>query len=273
MRQITQSFLLTCFLALLSQPALAGDDEISIVGGVAYNLKSSEFTVGNKPFTPEFTTLDWSLIAAYKSFYVKGSFDQSIKDHIQINNTPGNSGQPDNSGLILGREDISITLGYRVLDSLSLFAGYTSGETSGITTGSINAQGGGVVTFQTTGISFKQEGSFIGASYSYFLQDSGSFSFSMAYANLDGDIVFNNSETDLTTGTTTISVNNITGTSTGASYAITWTDQFSEDMLYNIALKSVRYKFDGPAPVAPDFEDNDFDDNYNILSIGFSKYF
>ena len=274
MHKITKNLLSGCIFALFTQPVLAEDDEVSIIGGMGYNIKRAEFSVGNKPFKPEFTTVDLSIIAAYKSFYVKAGFDQSIKDHFQINNTPSSDGRIDNGIIQLQREDADITIGYNVINNISIFAGYTRGETSGISTTSIDINGSGPTLetsiFHST-LSFKQTGPFIGASYSYYLQDSGAFNFSLAYADLDGDIVFSEAKTFFTTAETTLSSFEIQGKSTGLSYGVTWTDQFSENMLYNISLKIKRYKFDGP--LAPGGDDFDFDDNYNIVSISFSKFF
>ena len=87
MRLVINRSTLAVLLVSLSLPALAEDDDISIVGGVSYNWKNEDFKISGKPFKPEFTTVDWSLIAAYKSVYVKVNFDQSIKDSFQIDNS------------------------------------------------------------------------------------------------------------------------------------------------------------------------------------------
>ena len=275
MRNTIIRFLLACFFLSSSQVVLAEDDEVSIVGGVAYNLKNEDFKVGNKPFKPEFTTLEWSVIAAYKSSYVKFSFDQSIKDHVLIDKSPNDGGGLSNEPFFFSREDIGITVGYSVLDNVSLFVGYTRGETSVVSTGGFRSQediGFGaddyLVNIQAKVL---EQGPFIGASYSYYLRDSGSFSFSAAYAQLDGEFAFKNSFTSLTDGSVVIEELLLKGDASGFSFSIVWTDQFSEDMLYNIGLKTTRYEFD--APLAPNGDDFDFNDNYEIFSIGFSKFF
>jgi hypothetical protein len=275
MRQITKSFFLACFFVSLSQPVLAEDDEVSIVGGVAYNLKNEDFDIAGKPFKPEFTTIDWSIIAAYKSSYVKFNFDQSIKDSVQIDNSTGDGGSVDNQALLFSREDIGLTFGYSVLDNLSLFVGYTRGETSGtgISGYRFESVSGGLdegllVHLQ---VRIKEQGPFVGASYNYYLQDSGSFSFSVAYAQLDGEVSVKESITRINNGVVIYNNQIAKGDADGLSYSITWIDQFSEDMLYNISLKVTDYTFD--APEIPGEDSFDFDDTYNIFSIGFSKFF
>ena len=285
MRPITKSLLLSCCFAFLSQSVFAEDDEVSIVGGAAYSFKRTQFDISGKAFKPEYTTIEWSVIAAYQSFYVKAGFDQSIKDHVQINNTPsGGGGSNDNSGIAFSRDDINITFGYSLLDNLSLFAGYTQGETVGVLGGQMRVDSSFPFTlaipqvlFTTQEVSFKQKGPYLGVSYSYYLQDSGSFNFSLAYASLDGDVFFKETSTQISPATAagnpgdvTNQVNEVDGESTGLSYGVTWTDQFSEGMLYSLSLKTVRYKFEEPS-LGPD--NLNFDDIYNIFSIGFSKFF
>jgi hypothetical protein len=275
MRQITKSLLLTCFFVFLSQPVLAEDDEVSIVGGVAYNLKNEDFDIAGKPFKPEFVTLEWSVIAAYKSSYVKFSFDQSIKDFATIDNAPNSGGNIDNQTILFSRKDISLTFGYSVLDNMSIFVGYTRGETSGTGIAGYRFEGG--IAFpddaiiSNLSISIKESGPFVGASYSYYLQDSGSFSFSLAYAQLDGEVSILTTATSVANGAVTFDSQVAKGDADGISYSVTWTDQFSEDTLYNISLKTTNYKFD--APEIPGEDSFDFDDTYNIFSIGFSKFF
>ena len=275
MCQITKSLLLICFFAILSQPVLAEDDEVSIVGGVAYNLKNEDFDIGGKPLKAEFTTLEWSVIAAYKSSYLRFSFDQSIKDHFLIDNSPDGGGGLSNEPFLFSREDIGLTIGYSVLDNVSLFVGYTRGETNVAVISGYRSNediGFGQEALLTNiQANVLEQGPFVGASYSYYLEDSGSFSFAMAYAELDGEFSMRTAFTRMVNGQVVIENLMLKGDASGFSFSIVWTDQFSEDMLYNIGLKTTRYKFDGP--LAPNGDDFDFDDVYNIFSIGFSKFF
>lgn len=274
MLNFIRRFILSCFVMCFAQIVLAEDGEVSVVGGVAYNLKNVEFNIGEKPFAPEFVTLDWSVIAAYQSYYVKFNYDQSVKDYFQINNTPSGGGGNDTGSILLEREDVGITFGYSITDNASLFGGYTRGETSGIATGSYESN---LATFpadskfRNSTVSFKEDGPFIGVSYSHYLKSSGSFSFSAAYAQLDGEVVIDGAETALDTGVTTFSSDAITGDANGFSYSVTWSDQFSDSVLYNISLKSTKYKFD--APLTSSGDSFDFDEIYKIFSIGFSKFF
>ncbi len=270
MRPAIKRFILACFVISISQSASAEDDEISIVGGVAYNWKNEDFKINGKPFKPEFTTVDWSLIAAYRSFYVKVNFDQSIKDSFQIDNSASGSGTPDNQAILFSRDDIGLTFGYSVLDNVTVFAGFTRGETEGAGTGQIIDEGTGPA-FSTVSISIIEQGPFVGASYSYYLHNSGSLSFSLAYAKLDGEVMLRNASTLIATRATTFNSQVAKGDADGLSYSVTWTDLFAENILYNIGFKQTDYKFDAPEVVGQD--SSDFDDTYLTFFIGLSKFF
>lgn len=266
---------LICLVVSFVRPANAEKDEITVVGGVTYSVKKEDFTVGGRPFSPEFRTLEWSVITAYQSSYLKFNIDQSIKDHFQITSSASGDGSIETSLMMLRREDIGLTYGYSVLDNVSLFVGYTSGETSGTITGSYRADTNnpfpGNSKIADTEFSFKETGPFVGASYSYYFHNSGSLSFSLAYAQLDGEVVIRNIETLIDTGATTSNSSTIEGDANGLSYSLTWMDRFSEDMRYSIMFKKTSYEFDGPLDANGD--DFDFDDIYEIFSIGFTKFF
>jgi len=85
------------------------------------NNKSLEFEVGdNLPVNPVFNTLDIALNSAVDKLYLSLSYGASI-DNASIS-----SGQAD---LEFSRTDLSITAGYRLNESLSVFGGFLSGET------------------------------------------------------------------------------------------------------------------------------------------------
>ena len=260
---------ITCLFTMLSHTALAEEDDISIVGSVSYNWKNEDFTIGGKPFKPEFTTVDWSIIAAYKSAYVKVNFDQSIKDSLQIDNSSSGS-TPDNQAIYFGRDDSVITLGYSAADNITVFAGYTRGVTEGVGTGQIIDEGTGPA-FSTLTINITEKGPFVGASYSYYMKDSGSFSFVVAYAQLDGEVLLRSANTLIDTQVTTFNSQVANGDVDGLSYSISWSDYFAENIQYYISLKQTDYKFDVPEVAGED--SFDFDDTYLALSIGLSKFF
>jgi len=269
MQSLIKRFFLATFIVASSQPVLASDD-ISFTGGVAYNWKNEDFKIGGKPFKPEFTTVDWSLISSYKSSFVKVNYDQSIKDSFQIDNGINGGGNASNQAIFFGREDIGLTIGYNVLDSVAVFTGYTRGETKGVGTGEVFNEGSGPI-YSTLSVSIIEKGPFLGASYSYYLQDSGSLSFIVAYARLDGKVSISRADKLISTQSTTFDNQTAKGDADGLSYAIIWTNQFSENSLYHISLKTTNYKFNAPEVVSQD--SYDFNDTYTIFSIGFSRFF
>lgn len=273
-------------LLFFSNPALSADgdgflDSLTIVAGVTNIAKTADFTAGIKPFKLNFISLDWSITAAYKNFYVKMNFDESIKDHHQVNNTPNGNGGFDNGLLSMSREDNSTTIGYGVTDNISVFAGYKYGKTGGTATSNINSTtiNDGVnppfelLWTENTSLHFEEKGPFIGVNYSHALANSGAFSFSLAFASLDGEVLFRNVQPDETTGLMTVFRNDLTpGDTTGLSFSISWTDQLVESINYTVALKTTRYEFDSEQAADPNGE-LDTDLIFNNLSIGFSKFF
>lgn len=210
------------------------------------------------------------MIAAYKSVYIKFNFDQSIKDHFLIDNSPEGGGSVANQPIFFSREDAGITIGYSVLENGSVFAGYTSGEIRGLGIGEVQDNPTAPAIKYLT-VKINEKGPFVGISYSYYLQDSGSFSFSVAYAQLDGEVSVVSSAKEIFSGAVTVSNEESKGDANGLSYSVTWSDQFSEEMLYNMGLKTTFYEYRSSLPASGN--SLDFDDKYTIFSIGFSKFF
>lgn len=254
-------------------PAEGGDDSVTVIGSAAYIFKNSELTVSGQQLEPQYTSVEWAVVLAYKNLYSRFSFDQSLKGHTEVNNNTNADGEIENSILTLEREDAAFTLGFSISDSMSVFAGYKSGETSGIN-GSVlrtfnpGSPEGTIVV--NSDISFKEDGPFIGFSYTYFTQNTGSVNLSIAYADLDGEVTIASPELD-TNDEIFIQTQKTTGDNTGLSYSISWTDRFLETINYTIGLNIIRYTFEGPP--LPNGDDFSFDNNFTNFSIAFSKIF
>jgi len=284
MNRAIQSLLLLWFVISYSQFVISAetdDDPVTVVGGVAYIFKTSDFTVSNKAFKPQYTSLDWSAVLAYKSFYTRVNFDQSIRGHTEIDNSLENDGSINSGILTLDREDIAVTFGYSLFDSISVFAGYKRGETSGALGGQLRGFNPDPITnkpvdflIENTEVSFKENGPFIGIGYTYFTQKSGSINFSVAYADLDGEALLFVPELDAS-GSKFIVPVQILGDTTGLSYSLSWTDMFSEDMNYTIGINIIRYEFDAPLlnTGGGNTEDFSFDENFANFSISLTKFF
>lgn len=270
MIQIARLLFLLCLIMLSVRPAVAEDDAVSIVGGAAFSFKNEEFELGSRPFQTEFATVELSVIAAFRSTYIKLSYDRSINDDTSLDTSINYEGNQSIASITMGREETSLTIGYNFTENLALLGGYTNGETSFYSANDhvMNVPGPGFLT--STGV-ITEKGPFLGVSYSHYLKDQASLSFTVAYADLDGEVASTVITTALATGVRKINSVVVQGDATGFSYAATWTDSFSESSLLHITLKLTRYEFDAPPQATgPDF---DFDDNYDTLSIGFTRFF
>lgn len=167
----------------------------------------------------------------------------------------------------IDREDMSITFGYNVYRSLNIFAGYMKGRTeikpdagcawalTDIPQTCDNDPGNGVGNFNPNGLlnlawtqkifggstyeqDYTEEGPYIGFSYAWQIADTGTLSFSAAYAKMDGEYKDNYLP----------SINYdfaFTGDSTGTSFGLTWTAPLGEYSNYFIDFREQQYEMDG----------------------------
>jgi len=135
------------------------------------------------------------------------------------------------------REDTTITLGWSIMDGVSVFTGYKYGETT--------TDGDGV-NFKET---FEEDGPFVGASYSIPFE-AGNLTFSAAYASMDGDFK-SNQEIEILTGLVNITQNSLKykGDTTGLSFGASWSGELTDNMIYTVSLKHQKYDFDSKAQV------------------------
>ena len=78
--------------------------------------------------------------------------------------------------------------GYSALDNRSLFIGDAHGETNGIGISALESDGLTITGMSYLDVTIKEKGPFVGASYIYYPDRPGSLSFSVAYAQLDGEV-------------------------------------------------------------------------------------
>jgi len=251
-------------------------DSVTIVGGAAYIIKTSELAITDTTFNPEYNSIDLSVVFVYKNFYSRVNFDQSISGDTIVDNSLDGNGEIENSIITFDREDAAITFGYSLFDNFAVFAGYKRGETSGFNGGQLRGfnqnMSGEPPDFlvSNTEFSILETGPFIVLSYTYFPEKTGSVNFSIAYANLDGDFHVTNAELD-SAGDRFLTSQTVTGDNTGLSYSLSWTDVFSENLNYTIGLNAIRYTFE--TPIIPGEDNFSFDNNFTNFSIAFSKFF
>ena len=140
------------------------------------------------------------------------------------------------------REDSSILIGYRVDKRINLFAGYMQGQTVinpspftspesqiNLTQDQLN---NGQPEYQQD---YDEDGLFAGILYLLPVQQYGSISFSLAYAQMDGQYKDNHFETPF----------NFQGDSTGISYGMTWASGLTDQITYFIDFRFQAYEMKG----------------------------
>ena len=160
------------------------------------------------------------------------------------------------------RTDLDLILAYQINSEFSVFAGYKNGETELESISREDENG------PTRDESFKQDGLFVGASYTWAFKEAGRLSLSLAYADLDADNEFVSDgdgadpgeapEFDDITGKTS-------GSSTGYSLNLTYSLPLQGNWLYRTKLRINRYEQD------IDFEGTTFsgiDENSTSLLMG-----
>lgn len=162
------------------------------------------------------------------------------------------------------RDDLDITLGYRLSNNWTVFGGYKYGNTDVEFTprdfgedeeeeeeeeeseeeeGSEESEGPGI-----TQESYKQEGPFVGVSYSWHFEKAGNLSLTLAYANLKATNAFSANTDDDDEEPEAIEFDDITGKvegdTYGFSYSLSWTMPVSSNLVFQTRFKVNDYKQD-----------------------------
>ena len=155
-------------LFTISLPA-SGEDVI-FVPSIGYGMSDFKFTrSGGGQDASRFNIIDVGLTAAYKRFYIRGYAEIPMGEEYTYG--PALIRQ-------VKREDYGYSIGYYLLENLSVFGGYSYGKTSIIALSS----GAPVYTQHL------DSGIYIGANYSIYLGKTGSVGLNLAYADMDGKL-------------------------------------------------------------------------------------
>lgn len=229
-----QKFLLTaCTTTLISSGGMAFANKELVflpyveLGIIDYSLEfdgtipipllgNADQRVENQFFF-DMSTIKGGLVVAYGDLFVN-SFYRGTSEDSDLQILP--------SGISIKwsgkREDMSISVGYKILDAVTIFAGYRESETKGSGTGNSN-------------YSFEQDGFFLGASYYLGLTDTGGLNFSFGNAWLDSELkedVFN------------IAFPDASGDGAGIKFGVAWRDSINENWSYTISAEHFRYDHD-----------------------------
>ncbi len=206
---------------MLTGTALAEDSGITFVPDIGLQYKNLSFDQNiNIPdsanasgdFSEGLFSVTGAVTLVYDKFFAKLKADQTLGSSETESTAPYAVDDAE-----IERSDFTFTLGYNVWDSVNVFAGYISGETT------IDPKGGGNATFPSVDVSladlepnyeqtYEESGFFLGASYGWGVGNAGFMSASLAYAFMDGEYSDNFSDPF-----------KFEGDSDGFSLGFTWT--------------------------------------------------
>lgn len=218
---------LSAFLGLLflapSCALYAAEKKITLVPSIAYGLSALNF-VSSTGGTDKsrFNTVNFALTVARDRLYLR------INSEIPMGNefTYGN-----NIVRQFKREDFGFSVGYYLLDNLSLFGGISYGKTSIISFDGSNSTAYPVYT------QHMDTGPFAGINYNVYLGDTSSISLSLAYAAMSGTYVVEDTD-PLNGGGGDVTDS---GSTTGYSLGLTWSDTFRGKANYFLSYKYKNY--------------------------------
>ncbi len=169
------------------------------------------------------------------------------------------------------RDDLDFTLGYQLNRNWTIFAGYKYGKTEMRFNPRDSEEDEEV---EVTNDSYRQQGPFLGASYSWRFVKAGSLSISLAYADLNSENIFtantDEEEEDEEIEEFDDLTGRVEGKTTGLSYAVNWTMPVSDNLLFQTRFKVNDYQQD----IA--FEGQSFDDidvDFTSLHVGLAYVF
>jgi len=206
-------------------------------------------------------TINFSLTAAYKRFYVAVKLERSLAENsvdVDEIRPASRSAVSDpyylnvpNHQTDVKRSDRSITAGANVWRGLNLFAGLMQGETMLIPkatcyTDPVPCTGRNLASdMEEYGAGeyhqkYTEKGPYLGGSYGWQIADEGTISASFAYARMNG--AFMDNYITYKYGDQHF---DFTGKSIGSSIGLTWTAPLGESSAYYIDLRQQRYSMHG----------------------------
>jgi|GEM_PF-1394726 len=170
------------------------------------------------------------------------------------------------------RDDLDVTLGYRISKHWTLFGGYKYGNTDVQFTPRDSEDEDEPLAI--TNESYEQKGPFLGASYSWQFERAGNLSFSIAYAKLDAFNDFSANTDEEEEDDEPIEFDDITGKvkgdTKGFSYSVSWTMPVSSNLVFQTRFKINDYKQD---IMFNNMEFSGIDERFTSLHVGLAFIF
>ncbi|VUD64011.1 hypothetical protein TDB9533_03227 [Thalassocella blandensis] len=251
--------------------------EITVVPALAYQDKQLTFeqeysgdAVNEAEFTVHLPMIYAGLTVVVDRFYVAFKIEQNLSSTSTTTDETDRSEFEesnlialDGSNVEVDRQDMTITLGYKVIDNLNLFVGYLDGKTT-LRPDPFCANPFASLPCSRTNRAFQQfflgdndfvteqavyeqtyseEGVYAGAAYGIPIADIGTITASLAYAIMDGKYKDNANDPDQDL------VNFVPfsyeGDTTGVSLGLTWTQGLGETSAYFVDMRVQSYSMDG----------------------------
>lgn len=263
MRNSIKVFIFATAMLINCISIAAEESGLTVVPGIDFGFKQSSLIVTDKntgpvPYTvsPSYTTLITSLALAYGKFYGSFSYDTPLSasnDTYSLNkNNP-----PEYLDKSYFRQESTLTLGYRLIPALNVFAGYIQSETK---IRQANYRYDTVAKkWEPTprDIFFEMSGYFSGLSANHSFEGKGTLSLSAAYAQLSGS----QTTSDGLSAATPMKTQSASGYSTSLS----WSGPMSESVFYQIGYRYARYFYY--------YSDITTEEPVRGLTFGVRKYF
>lgn len=227
-------------------------DDITVVGGFDFGFKKLRLDTGggSSVLNTNFDTINPSIALGYKSLYAILSYDTSISAERGILDA-GSSGA---DTLDFSRTDSTVTLGYRITDWLSAFAGYTRVTDHFVETTLVTITPPDKLVIDT--IDYTETGPFAGVAYTKRF-DKGNLGLSLGYAKLNGTLKFAEHPSSGFSG-------EVKGDTVGISYGLTWSGTLTGSLGYRVGIKGTRYEMKEPSTIT---------ERYTNFFIGITNYF
>ncbi|MCC8987635.1 MAG: hypothetical protein LM523_08010 [Candidatus Contendobacter sp.] len=182
----------------------------------------------------------------FGDIYYQGIPSETVYSGVQRSSSEG----IENYGDIDAKHyDWAISLGYRITDQWSVFAGYKAGQTDSDQSGTLNSPTPESELLQTLNysVTFDQGGPFLGTSYSFSIGP-GVLTLKAAYAYLDGKYTsdFQSTYFPPVTPAPVPALQQFTweGNSNAYSLGVSWTQSIAENLGFSLGANYHRYEFD-----------------------------
>jgi len=243
--------------------ANAASSDAVIAGGIDIAFKTLDLKPGNSELKTSMTSVNPNLAFGYGRFYVSAAYDKTLTSEPRTEVQQGTNYATTDQ---LSRSDIVLTVGVRVFDFLSVFAGWLQGDSNFNLTGVRNYSPGGPAYTIIEG-NYLEKGPFAGLAFSHSFGNKGSLAATIGYAILDGEISQTN-YAQFTAIPPVITSNSDDGQVKGLSYSLIWTGPLSGSLNYRVGVKYTHYNGEEIFQT-----DGGIEEKYTSFFLGITNFF